>query len=83
MAQFGHNYFTADYIKCNRINEVLNPQTLLFNIIKDNPSLRFPHRKILEYLTQQYDLDSKNFKEANYNKIVKSAELARIGQRNI
>ena len=33
------------------------------------------HRKILDHLSQQYDLDSKSFKEVNYNKIIKECRI--------
>ena len=45
--------------------------TRLLKAIRDNPGLRFPHRKILEYLAQQYDYERKDFREIYHSTIVR------------
>ena len=77
LIKYGIEGYRNSIIKSIETKEVFNPQSWLFNAIKDNQSLRFPHRKILEYLSQKYDYNSKSFKEINYNKIVKECRIGK------
>ena len=54
-----------------------NPQAWVAQIVQKDPSLRFPHRKILEFLARQYDYQEKRFKVVNYSRIVKECRLGR------
>ena len=54
-----------------------DPITWIAGILQKEPELRFPHRKILEYLSRQYDYEKKAFKEVNYSTIVRECRLGR------
>lgn len=57
-------------------HKVLPPEKLNSKIRKDK-SLRFPHRKILEYLSEQYDYQSNEFHEVHFSKIVQKCRLGK------
>lgn len=46
-------------------------------LIIQAPAQRFPHRKILEYLAQQYDYGEKAYVEVNMSRIVKECRLGK------
>lgn len=45
--------------------------------IRQDRSLRYPHRKILEYMMEQYDFQHNRFREANFSRIVKECRLGK------
>ena len=54
-----------------------NPENQTTIKIRNDPSIRFPHRKIIEYLQQQYDHDKQEFKESNFSTIVKKCRIGK------
>ena len=50
--------------------------TWIRKISADN-ELTFPHRKILEFLLNQYDYQTQQFKEVHYSKLVRDARLGK------
>ena len=45
--------------------------------IFSDTDLSHPHRKILEYLLQQYDHETQSFKEVHFSKIVREARIGK------
>jgi len=45
--------------------------------IRVDQDLRFPHRKILDFLLGQYDFTTNEFKEAHFSRIVKEARVGK------
>ena len=50
----------------------------LLALFSTDPELRFPHRKILECLLQQYDLEAAAFSELPFSKLVR---ISRVGKQ--
>ena len=75
--KYGLEGFRERIIKSSKKNNENDTQEWLIHIIQRNPSLRFPHRKILEYLSKQYDYEKKRFKEVNFSTIVKECRLGK------
>lgn len=75
------NYGVVDFrekiVKSCKEQEAYNPLNWLLQVIRNNPDLRFPHRKILEYLSQQYDYGKKQFQEVNHSTIVRGCKLGK------
>ncbi len=51
--------------------------TQLHERIRHDKDLRFPHRKIAEFLTNQYDYHHKHFKEVHFNKLVAQTKIGK------
>jgi len=45
--------------------------------IRNDKDLRFPHRKILEFLLGQYDFEKKEWREVNFSRIVREARIGK------
>lgn len=75
--KYGIEGFRKKVIESYNTKNIFNPHEWLFKITQKEPLLRFPHRKILEYLSSQYDYEQKRFKEVNYNKIVKECRIGK------
>ena len=45
--------------------------------IRNDGDLRYPHRKILDFLSGQWDLSKNQFKEVHFSKIVKEAHVGK------
>lgn len=52
------------------------PQQWLGKVQADK-ELRFPHRKILEFLLSQYDYERRQFREAHFSKLVGEARVGK------
>ena len=52
-------------------------QAWLIQVIQKNPALRFPHRKILDFLSRQYDYEKKEFQEVNQSTLVRECRLGK------
>ena len=90
--KYGLEGFREKIIKSNKENLTFNPQTYIMQLIQKEPLLRFPHRKILEFLARQYDYEKKAFKEANFSTIVKECKIGKnkageylklLGEKNL
>ena len=75
--------FFADGLKANRdrylkafetSNNHLNDW---YTKIRNDKALRFPHRKILEFLLSQYDFQERIFKEVHFSKLVREASVGK------
>jgi len=49
----------------------------LYEKIRNDKDLRFPHRKILEFLLGQYDFEKKEWREVNFSRIVREARIGK------
>lgn len=49
----------------------------LFEKIRNDKELRFPHRKILESLLGQYDFEKSKFKEVHFSRLVREARVGK------
>lgn len=49
----------------------------LYSLIQQDKSLRFPHRKIMVCLIENYDYTKKEFKEINFSRLVKEAKIGK------
>jgi len=49
----------------------------LYEKIRNDKDLRFPHRKILDCLLGQFDFSTKDFKELNFSRLVKEARVGK------
>ena len=58
-----------------KLKEKACPKEQIYSVIRQDKSLRFPHRKILNYLTEQYDYHKSEFTEVHFSKIVKECRL--------
>ena len=47
------------------------------NRARVDSELRYPHMKILEYLSTQFDSEDKGYKEINFNKLVREAKIGK------
>lgn len=54
-----------------------SPANALLARIQRDSELRFPHRKILEFLSQQYDFAAQEFKEVFFSEIVRNARVGK------
>ena len=59
------------------IKQTINPQACLHQVVQKNPELRFPHRKILDFLSKQYDFEKREFREVNLSTIVRECKLGK------
>ena len=50
---------------------------LFYQGFQKNQGLGFPHRKILEYLAQQYDYRKKQYQEVHHSTIVRKCKLGK------
>jgi len=46
-------------------------------LIRQDKSLRYPHRKILDFLIEQYDYQKGKFREIHFSRIVKECRLGK------
>lgn len=71
----------SDTLKAHRANvlrEVQNgPMNAILTKVRTDPELRFPHRKILEFLASRYDFTTNAFQEAFFSQIVRGARLGK------
>ena len=51
-------------------------QELLARISVD-PDLRFPHRKLLDFLVGEYDYNKDQFEEVNFSRLVKECKVGK------
>lgn len=72
---FNHGIFGYKERILNEVKD--SPIERLYRKIRNDVSLRFPHRKILEYLFSLYDYDTNSFKEIHFSKIVKECRLGK------
>lgn len=61
-------------VKVSDSNIVLNKLSEKF---RNDKELRYPHRKILEFLLSQYDFDKSEFNEVYFSQLVKEAHLGK------
>lgn len=54
----------------------------LYAMIRQDKSLRYPHRKILDFLIEQYDYEKGVFKEVHFSKIVRECRLGKNMAKN-
>jgi len=62
-----------------KLRENTYPKEKLYALVRQDKSLRYPHRKILSFLIEQYDYTEKRFCEVHFSRIVKEC---RIGKNN-
>ena len=55
-------------------NSMLNK---LYDKIRNDKDLRFPHRKILEFLLGQYDFEKNQFREVHFSRLVIEARVGK------
>lgn len=77
VVRYGLEGFRERVVRLYSEKRAFNPQAWLFQVIQKNPELRFPHRKILEYLSRQYDYEKKEFREVNLSAIVRQCRLGK------
>lgn len=77
VVKYGLEGFKDKIIKSCNEKTAFDPQAWVIKTIQKDSSLRFPHRKILEYLSRQYDYEKKAFKEANHSAIVKECRIGK------
>lgn len=69
--------FKSRILESEKKRKTFDPQSFIIGVIQKHPQLRFPHRKILEYLARQYDYEKKHFKEVMFSTIVKECRLGK------
>lgn len=77
LLNYGLVGFREKIVQSFKEQKAYNPLNLLLQVIRKNPDLRFPHRKILEYLAQQYDYREKQYHEVNHSTIVRECKLGK------
>ena len=49
----------------------------LLSTFRKDPTLRYPNRKILDFLIEQYDYQEGKFREVHFSRIVKECRLGK------
>ena len=75
--KYGLEGYKYKIIKTYAENAIVNPQNKINEKIKKDPDIRYPHRKILEFLSQKYDHEKSTFKEANFSTIVNECKIGK------
>lgn len=78
--QFFKDGLSAHKDRALKDTELSNAQTAInkwAEKIRRDKELRFPHRKILDALLQQYDFEKHNFNEIQFSKLVKEAHVGK------
>ncbi|MDA2933576.1 hypothetical protein MYX82_04465 [Acidobacteria bacterium AH-259-D05] len=66
--------YKDNLLKETQIKGLLNKYSERIRCDKD---LRFPHRKILDFLLTQYDFSKNEFKEVHFSRLVREARLGK------
>ena len=61
----------------NENQREISEKEKLYAQIRQDKSLRHPHKKILEFLIEQYDYEKGVFREVNFSKIVKECKVGK------
>ena len=75
--KYGLEGFRNKILNSQKEKQAFNPQTWEAQLVQKEPSLKFPHRKILEYLSRQYDYENNKFKEVNFSSIVRECKVGK------
>ena len=77
VVKHGLEGFRNKILKAHNEKLEFHPQAWLLLVLQKNPELRFPHRKILDFLSRQYDYEKKEFQEVNLSAIVRQCRLGK------
>jgi len=60
-----------------KVSEKSNIKEKLLSTFCNDTTLRYPHRKILDFLIEQYDYQKGKFREIHFSRIVKECRLGK------
>jgi len=75
--KYGLEGLKSRILESENKRRTFDPQSFIIGVVQKNPELRFPHRKILEFLAGQYDYEKKQFKEVMFSTLVKECKLGK------
>jgi len=73
----GINWLKSKIFKEYNIDEASRIKNQVLTKINADTELRYPHRKILAFLLNQFDFQNCKFKEVHFSKIVKECRLGK------
>lgn len=73
----GINGYREELLKKYNLKEGFNKKEKIYSQIRNDNSLRYPHKKIMEFLIEQYDYGKDRFKEVHFSKIVKECRIGK------
>jgi hypothetical protein len=73
----GLGAYRERFLKDTPVSQINSPISNLHNKLLHDKELRFPHRKIIEFLLQQYDFKTNNFEEVCFSDLVKGARIGK------
>ncbi len=55
----------------------LQSKNIILEQIYSDPDIRYPHQKIIQYLLNQYDYETKQYKKVYFSKLVKETRIGK------
>jgi len=74
---FARDRLKSKIFKEHNLDEASRIKNQVLSKIQCDIGLKYPHRKILDFLLSQYDYSTGKFKEIHFSKIVKECRLGK------
>jgi len=77
LLKYGLQGYRDRILQSQKENRAFNPQAWTYEVMQKHPELRFPHRKILDFLSKLYHYEKKEFMEVNMSTLVRGCRLGK------